>query len=135
MRPLRLFWIAYLGGLGHTFMDFTNNYGVRPLLPFSSRWFYGDIIFVVDPWIWLILGSSVVWLTTTNSARALFWLVVGIIPILILAGIIEGFLSPSGLSIRWKFSFAASLFCPMLCTRPRSSDIRMPESASKSAGT
>jgi inner membrane protein len=79
MRPLRLFWIAYLGGLGHTFMDFTNNYGVRPLLPFSRRWFYGDIIFVVDPWVWLILGSTVVWLTTTNSGRALFWLAVGIV--------------------------------------------------------
>ena len=78
MRPLRLFWIAYLGGLGHTFMDFTNNYGVRPLLPFSPRWFYGDIIFVVDPWVWLILGSTVVWLTTTNSGRAFFWLVIGI---------------------------------------------------------
>lgn len=78
MRPLRLFWIAYLGGLGHTFMDFTNNYGVRPLLPFNPRWFYGDIVFVVDPWIWLILGSTVVWLTTTNSGRALFWLVVGV---------------------------------------------------------
>jgi inner membrane protein len=78
MRPLRLFWIAYLGGLGHTFMDFTNNYGVRPLLPFSRRWFYGDIIFVVDPWVWLILGSTVVWLTTTNSGRAFFWLAVGI---------------------------------------------------------
>ena len=74
MRPLRLFWIAYLGGLGHTFMDF-----VRPLLPFSPRWFYGDIIFVVDPWVWLILGSTVVWLTTTNSGRAFFWLVIGIV--------------------------------------------------------
>lgn len=79
MRPLRLFWLAYLGGLGHTFMDFTNNYGVRPLLPFSPRWTYGDIAFVVDPWIWLILGSTVVWLTTTSSGRALFWLVIGII--------------------------------------------------------
>ena len=85
VRPLRIFWIAYLGGLGHIFMDFTNNYGVRPLSPFSNRWFYGDIAFVVDPWIWLILGSAVVWLTTTDSTRALFWLVVGIILALIVA--------------------------------------------------
>jgi inner membrane protein len=85
VRPLRIFWIAYLGGLGHAFMDLTNNYGVRPFLPFSNRWFYGDIAFVVDPWIWLILGSAVVWLTTTDSARALFWLAVGIILALIVA--------------------------------------------------
>ena len=79
MRPLRLFWLAYLGGLGHTFMDYTNNYGVRPLLPFSHRWFYGDVVFVVDPWIWLILGSAVVWLTTTNRGRGFVWLVIGIL--------------------------------------------------------
>jgi inner membrane protein len=85
VRPLRIFWIAVLGGLGHAFMDFTNNYGVRPLLPFSNRWFYGDIAFVVDPWIWLILGAAVVWLTTTDSARALFWLVIGVILALVVA--------------------------------------------------
>lgn len=79
LRPVRIFLLAYLGGLGHTFMDFTNSYGVRPLRPFSSRWFYGDLAFVVDPWIWLILGSAVVWLTTTDAARTLFWLVIGIL--------------------------------------------------------
>ncbi len=79
LRPVRIFLLAYLGGLGHTFMDFTNVYGVRPLLPFSSRWFYGDLAFVVDPWIWLILGSAVVWLTTTDAARTFLWLVIGII--------------------------------------------------------
>jgi membrane-bound metal-dependent hydrolase YbcI (DUF457 family) len=62
-RPARIFWISILGGLGHLFLDFTNNYGVRPLLPFSGRWFYGDLIFVADPWIWLILGAAGVWAT------------------------------------------------------------------------
>src|SRR5205085_5047829 len=85
MRPLRLFWIAYLGGLGHTFMDFTNNYGVRPLLPFSPRWFYGDLVFVVDPWVWLILGSAVVWLTTTSRGRGFVWLLVGVALSLVMA--------------------------------------------------
>lgn len=85
LRPLRIFALAYLGGLGHAFMDFTNVYGVRPLLPFSNRWFYGDIAFVVDPWIWLILGSAVVWLTTTDAARTLFWFVIGVIAALVVA--------------------------------------------------
>jgi inner membrane protein len=78
IRPLRIFALACLGGLFHVFLDFTNNYGVRPLLPFSDRWFYGDFIFVVDPWIWLILGSSLVWLTTNSSVKVLLWLAVGI---------------------------------------------------------
>ena len=85
LRPVRIFFIAYLGGLGHMFMDFTNNYGVRPFLPFSNRWFYGDIVFVVDPWIWLILGGGVVWLTTTDAARKLIWLVIGTLAALAVA--------------------------------------------------
>lgn len=83
LRPVRIFSLAYLGGLGHTFMDFTNVYGVRPLPPFSNRWFYGDLAFVVDPWIWLILGSAVVWLTTTDAARTFLWLVIGVIAALV----------------------------------------------------
>jgi inner membrane protein len=79
LRPMRIFGIAYLGGLGHAFMDFTNVYGIRPLLPFSNRWFYGDLVFVVDPWIWLILGAAAVWLTATDAARTVFWVVVGTI--------------------------------------------------------
>lgn len=79
LRPARVFLIAYLGGAGHSFMDFTNSYGIRPLLPFSNRWFYGDIAFVLDPWIWLILGSALVWLTTTDAARIAAWVLVGII--------------------------------------------------------
>jgi inner membrane protein len=79
LKPVRVFLLAYLGGAGHSFMDFTNSYGIRPLLPFSDRWFYGDIAFVVDPWIWLILGSALVWLTTTDAARIAVWVLVGII--------------------------------------------------------
>lgn len=79
LRPTRIFLLAYLGGLGHSFMDWTNSYGVRPLLPFSKQWFYGDVAFVVDPWIWLILGAAVVWLTTTSAARSLLWAAIGII--------------------------------------------------------
>jgi inner membrane protein len=85
LRPVRIFLLAYLGGLGHTFLDFTNVYGVRPLLPFSNHWFYGDLAFVVDPWIWLILGSTVVWLTTTDAARILFWFLIGVILSLVMA--------------------------------------------------
>ena len=85
LRPVRIFLLAYLGGLGHTFMDFTNSYGVRPLRPFSSQWLYGDLVFVVDPWIWLILGAAVVWLTTTNAVQTLFWLVIGIALSLVVA--------------------------------------------------
>src|SRR5262249_4244389 len=75
----RIFMLALIGGLGHSLMDFTNTYGVRFLEPFRGRWFYGDLIFVVDPWIWLIIGGPVVWLTTRGAWRALAWFAIGMV--------------------------------------------------------
>ena len=43
----------YLGTWLHVFMDFMNSYGVRLLMPFSDRWFYGDALYIVDPWLYL----------------------------------------------------------------------------------
>lgn len=85
VKPLNLFLAACLGGLGHLFMDFTNAYGVRPLLPFNARWFYGDLVVVVDPWIWLILGSSAVWLTSATRVRIGLWVVLGVLTSLLMA--------------------------------------------------
>lgn len=52
----QLLLLSYLGVLLHVFMDFTNSYGVRLLMPFSERWFYGDALYIVDPWLYLFLG-------------------------------------------------------------------------------
>ena len=59
VRGAAITWQTYLacvlGVLSHLALDFTNVYGIRLLLPFSSRWLHLDITDVVDPWIWLIL--------------------------------------------------------------------------------
>jgi inner membrane protein len=44
-----LFVYAYLAGLTHILLDFTNNYGVRPFWPFSERWYSWDIVFIIEP--------------------------------------------------------------------------------------
>jgi inner membrane protein len=66
-RPLALLGLAALGVLSHPFLDWLNNYGVRLLMPFSDRWFYGDTLFIVDPWLWLILGGAVMLAWTTHT--------------------------------------------------------------------
>jgi len=76
--PSRIFLLSCLGGLGHAFLDFTNVYGVRPFEPFSGHWLYGDVVYVVDPWIWLILGSAALWQTTRGPLRKLAWGIVGL---------------------------------------------------------
>jgi inner membrane protein len=54
---------SFLGVLSHPLLDFATSYGTRLLEPFSHRWFYGDTLFIVDPWIWimLILGLEMSW--------------------------------------------------------------------------
>ncbi|HEV2884968.1 MAG TPA: metal-dependent hydrolase, partial [Pyrinomonadaceae bacterium] len=64
----------------HPFMDWTNNYGVRFLLPWNSRWFYGDFAFVIDPVFWLVLGGSVFLLTSESKKQRIVWLIIAAIP-------------------------------------------------------
>jgi len=54
-----LFALAYLGWLTHPFLDFLNSYGIRLLMPFSEKWFYGDTLFIIDLWLWLALGFGI----------------------------------------------------------------------------
>src|SRR6478672_2001671 len=51
----RLLFACFLGTLSHPLLDLMNTYGVRLLEPLSHRWFYGDTLFIVDPWIWIAL--------------------------------------------------------------------------------
>ncbi len=59
VRAGPLLGLALAGVLSHPFLDWLNSYGIRLLMPFSDRWFYGDSIFIVDPWIWLVLAAGV----------------------------------------------------------------------------
>ena len=64
--PIRLpglLLACFIGTLSHPILDFMNTYGVRLLDPLSQRWFYGDTLFIMDPWIWimLILGLEMSW--------------------------------------------------------------------------
>jgi inner membrane protein len=54
-----LLLLSFVSVLSHPFLDFLNTYGVRFLYPFSRRWFYGDAVFIVDPWVWIALAVGV----------------------------------------------------------------------------
>ena len=51
--------LAYVGTWLHVFMDFLNSYGVRLLMPFSERWFYGDALYIVDPILYVLFGAGI----------------------------------------------------------------------------
>lgn len=55
-------WLIALSAIGvwsHPLLDLLNTYGVRLLMPFSSRWFYGDTLFIIDLWLWLALLTGI----------------------------------------------------------------------------
>ena len=54
----RLLVLAYVGVISHPALDWLNVYGIRLLMPFSPRWFYGDALFIVDPWVWPWMGTA-----------------------------------------------------------------------------
>jgi len=54
--PRDLLLLSCVATLSHPILDTLNTYGVRWLMPFSGRWFYGDTLFIVDPWVWLVLA-------------------------------------------------------------------------------
>jgi len=60
-RPLGLLLLAALGVWSHPLLDLLNTYGVRLLMPFSGRWFYGDTLFIVDLGVWAALAIGVLW--------------------------------------------------------------------------
>jgi inner membrane protein len=68
--PAHFGWLvvlAYVGVLSHVALDYLNTYGIRLLMPFSNRWFYGDTLFIIDPWMWLVLGLGV-WLARRSRS-------------------------------------------------------------------
>ena len=70
---------SFIVSATHPFLDWTNNYGVRLLLPWSSRWFYGDLVFILDPFLWLVLGGAGFLLTSESRKQIAFWFLVALV--------------------------------------------------------
>ena len=58
------FWktyaIALMAMATHPALDYLNSYGTRPLLPFSGKWYYGDVVFIFDPYLDTVLFAGLV---------------------------------------------------------------------------
>ncbi len=95
--------LAYIGILSHPLMDLLNTYGIRCLMPFSERWFYGDALFIIDLWLWGVLALGV-WL----SRRKERW--VGVAhpkPAVIALGAVIAYAGAMGAASAWVAEYAA----------------------------
>jgi inner membrane protein len=68
-----LLGVAAIGVVTHPAMDWLNNYGLRWLMPFDGRWFYGDAVFIIDPWLWLVLGGAALLTYSRSRLARLRW--------------------------------------------------------------
>ncbi len=69
--PVDARWTLLLAAIGvcsHPMLDWLNTYGIRLLMPFSGRWFYGDAVFIVDPWLLGLLALTLL-LSRRGSGR------------------------------------------------------------------
>ena len=52
-------WLAALApAASHPLLDWTNAYAIRPWLPFDNAWSSANLFFVVEPWLWVLLGLA-----------------------------------------------------------------------------
>ncbi len=72
-RLIGLIVVAFIGVGSHVVLDYTNSYGIRPFLPWSDHRYFGDLVFIVDPWLWLIQGGAVFLLTSPTRRRLIAW--------------------------------------------------------------
>ena len=96
--------LACLSVFSHSALDWLNNYGVRLLMPFDGRWFYGDTLFIIDPWIWLLAGVSPVLAHTRTPLSVGMWILLGLAMTLL---IVDADLVPTMVMVVWIVGLTA----------------------------
>jgi inner membrane protein len=116
-----LLGLSYLAALTHPALDWLNTYGVRFLYPFDRRWFYGDTLFIVDPWVWLMLGAGVAFSQSFDGRRRAIvaWIVVTAIAAVLL---LTGADSTAG-KVSW-FAAVGAVWAIRIAVRPRTEPMR-----------
>jgi inner membrane protein len=71
--------LALAGTLSHIALDWTNSYGVHPFWPVDNRWFYGDQVFIVEPWLWVLAIPPLVFGARSRVGRGLLLGALGLI--------------------------------------------------------
>ena len=78
---------SFIVSATHPLLDWTNNYGIRFLLPWNPRWSYGDLVFIVDPFLWVVLGGAAFLLASKRKISKFIWVTIAaVITFLIVAG-------------------------------------------------
>jgi inner membrane protein len=77
LRARNLLALCALAVWTHPALDWLNAYGMRWLMPFDGRWSYGDALFIVDPWLWLLAAAAPVLARARTPSGIALWLALG----------------------------------------------------------
>jgi inner membrane protein len=116
---LTVLLVALIGLLSHLLLDFLNSYGVRPFLPFDATWFYGDLIFILDPWTWLILAGGLFLGSRVGReapALSIFWMLFAALAATIIVLAASRAMVPWTVPIVW-LAGAAAVGLASVCVR------------------
>jgi inner membrane protein len=91
--------------MSHPLLDWMNTYGIRWLMPFDRRWYYGDALFIMDPWLWLLLGVPLFLLHSRRRAAVVAWAALAVVLSVLVMG--TGAVPPTGRMV-WLAALAAA---------------------------
>jgi len=66
-----LLGLLLVSAMSHLVLDWTNSYGLHPFWPVDDRWYYGDSVFIVEPWFWIVSVPALVAAATNRVVRVL----------------------------------------------------------------
>ncbi len=99
--------LAFIATWSHPILDWMNTYGVRLLMPFDGRWFYGDTLFIIDPYFWLLTAAGVVLARSESKKAIVGWSVLGGLSTLLVVAVD---MVPIWVKIIWLIGVATILF-------------------------
>jgi inner membrane protein len=92
LRPATLLCLSTIAVASHPTLDWMNTYGMRWLMPFRNEWSYGDTLFIIDPWMWLVLGGAVFLHQSRRPSSLVGWTAFAGLTGLVLFGALPGLL-------------------------------------------
>jgi inner membrane protein len=117
-RPARgaLLFTAVTGLLLHIGMDSLNVYGVHPFWPLDPSWYYGDLVFIVEPVFWIGFGIPLASMVRRDRLR---WLLFGAMAAVPVGVTLAGYLAWGSLAGLLVLGVALALIQRRSRRRPR----------------
>lgn len=102
-NPRILLGLAFLAVWSHPLLDGLNTYGIRLFMPLDGTWFYGDALFIMDPWMWLLAGAPVVLARSRGPLSIAGWTVLAAATSALVVGVAE---VPMAVKVIWAAALA-----------------------------